>query len=306
MVLDTNISNNMNAYSILQNLQTFEFKDLLTTEFVVPILILFITPLIAKLISRAFFHIETTSKRTTDLTRQRIARNLAIASIYLVGLVLFLYSIPTLRALSVGLFASVGVLGIVIGLAAQDSLANLVAGITLAIYQPFRLGDRLRIGDDDGTVEDITLRHTVIKTWENKRIIIPNHILSKDSIVNYTIGDKKALKFLDVSISYDSDIDLARNIMVEEAKKHPDLLLVKSSPDIPAVRVRGLGDSGIDLRLLYWAEDQPTGIGMKFDMLESIKKHFDKEGIEIPFPYRTIIYKKDIPKPKTLNRRKKK
>lgn len=280
---------------------------LYTADVLIPLAIIIITPVAAQIVSRAFFRLETTSTRKLDLTRQRIARSLIIAIIYLIGLALLMYSIPPLRALAVGLFASAGILGIVVGLAAQDSLANLVAGVTLAMYRPFRVGDRLRIVDDEGVVEDITLRHTVIKTWENKRIIIPNHIMSKESIINYTIGDSKILAYVDAGISYDSDIGLARKIMIEESKKHAqviqDIPLSKtlvSTPGLPVVRLRNYGDSSIRLRLIFWVADQATAYRVSAELNESIKKRFDKEGVEIPFPYRTIVYKKDIPKPKKL------
>ena len=278
-----------------------------TVDVLVPLAIIIITPLVAHIVSRAFFKLEANSKRKLDLTRQRIARSLIIAIIYLIGLAFLMYSIPPLRALAVGLFASAGILGIVVGLAAQDSLANLVAGVTLAMYRPFRVGDRLRIVDDEGVVEDITLRHTVIKTWENKRIIIPNHILSKESIINYTIEDSKILAYVDVGISYDSDIDLARKIMIEEVKKHAqviqDIPLSKTlvnTPGLPVVRLRNYGDSSIQLRLLFWVADRAVAYRVSSELKEYIKKRFDKEGVEIPFPYRTIVYKKDIPKPKKL------
>lgn len=208
-----------------------------------------------------------------------------------------------LRALSVGLFAGVGVMGLVIGLAAQDTLSNIIAGISLAIFQPFRLGDRLKISGENGLVEDITFRHTVIRTWENKRIIIPNHIISKDPIVNFSIKDEKILKYLNISISYDSDIDLARKIILKEIKKHPDVLKIENSKDIntsklPVVRIRKLQDYGVLLRALFWTPDRPTATRIGYELLESIKKRFDKEGVEIPYPYRTIVYKKDMPKPK--------
>ncbi|MCK5699051.1 MAG: mechanosensitive ion channel family protein, partial [Candidatus Aenigmarchaeota archaeon] len=133
----------------------------------------------------------------------------------------------------------------------------------------------------------------------------------QDPIVNYSIGDEKILKFLDVSISYDSDIDLARKIMMEETLKHPNVLDINTSkdistPGIPIVRIKKLGDSGVTLRLLFWAPDQPVAMRTGYDLLESIKKRFDKEGVEIPFPHRTIVYKKDLAKTKHLVEDKKK
>ncbi len=288
-------------------------SGLIAHEIMVPVLILLATPLAAHLADKAFFRLEGTPgvRGKIDPTRQRVARNLIKVIIYIIGLGLVFYSIPELRAVSVGMFAGVGVIGIVVGFAAQETLANLVAGVSLAVFQPFRLGDRLRITGEYGIVEDITLRHTVIRTWENKRIVIPNHIISKEPIINYSIRDEKILKYLDVSISYDSDIDLARRIMMDEVKKHPDVLDINksrdiSSPDIPIVRMKELTDSGVTLRLLFWAPDQAVATRTGYELLESIKKRFDKEGVEIPYPHRTIVYKKDLAKTKHLKEDKKK
>ncbi|MEA3229933.1 MAG: mechanosensitive ion channel [archaeon] len=157
------------------NLGMFNITESFSEEMIIIVLIIVLTPLAAKFVGHVFFHLEKNSKRRRkkDITKQRMARNVVNALIYLIGFALLLYSIPELRTISIGLFAGVGFLGIVVGLAAQDTLANIVAGISLAIFQPFRLDDRLRIAGEYGTVEDITLRHTVIRTWENKRIISP-------------------------------------------------------------------------------------------------------------------------------------
>ncbi len=288
-------------------------SDLIAHEMTTTVLIFLATICFAYLVDKAFFRLEGTSsvRKKIDPTRQRVLRKVTQVLIYIIGLGLVFYSIPELRAVSVGMFAGVGVIGIVVGFAAQETLANLVAGVSLAVFQPFRLGDRLRISGEYGIVEDITLRHTVVRTWENKRIVIPNHIISKEPIVNYSIGDEKILKYVDVSISYDSDIDLARRIIMDEVKKHPDVLDINtskdiSSSDIPIVRMKELTDSGVTLRLLFWAPDQAVATRTGYELLESIKKRFDKEGVEIPFPHRTIVYKKDLAKTKHLVEDKKK
>ena len=282
-------------------------SGLIAHEMTVTVLIFLATVCFAHIVDKAFFRLERTSRvrGKIDPTRQRVLRKVTQVLIYVIGLGFVFYSIPELRAISVGMFAGVGVIGIVIGFAAQETLSNLVAGVSLAVFQPFRLGDRLRISGEYGIVEDITLRHTVVRTWENKRIVIPNHIISQEPIVNYSIGDDKILKYVDVSISYDSDIDLARRIIMDEVRKHKDVMDIStskdiSSPDIPVVRVKELGDSGVTLRLLFWAQDQAVATRTGYELLESIKKRFDKEGVQIPFPHRTIVYKKDLPRTKHL------
>ncbi len=143
-----------------------------------------------------------------------------------------------------------------------------------------------------GTIEDITLRHTVMRTWQNKRVVIPNSRLSVDTVVNWTIGDLTVLWKVDFGISYDSDIDLARSIILDEINKHPDVMHEEDRE--AKVRVTELGDFAVNLRALFWVADRPTAWVTGAEIRESVKKRFDREGVEIPFPYRTVVYKKDL------------
>jgi small-conductance mechanosensitive channel len=267
-----------------------------------------------------------------DTTAFRMFRHIVVAAIYFVGIIVVIFSIPALRSLSVALFTGAGIAGIVIGFAAQSTLSNIIAGLSLALFQPFRVGDRLNIMNEYGKVTDLNLRHTVIITWDNRRLIIPNSVISNEAIINWTIEDPAVIWPVDVGISYDTDIDKARKIMIEEARKHPNVMppqelkysvvkpgLIKSetlrmgfldSPVLHAVdpdfRERGevkvhvveLGDFSVNLRLLVWFKDRSIAYGSGCEIREAIKKRFDKEGIEIPYPYRTIIYKTDIEKEK--------
>ena len=115
-----------------------------------------------------------------------------------------------------------------------------------------------------------------------------------------------------MGISYDSDIDLAKRIMSEEIKKHPLFIDNRTEADLLAgkdsvkVRVVGCDDFSIRLRGYYWTPNQPASLISRYELIESIKKRFDREGVEIPFPYRTIVYKKDMKKPKRVGKRKRK
>jgi small conductance mechanosensitive channel len=265
-----------------------------------------------------------------DTTSFRMFRHIVVALIYFVGIVVVIFSIPGLRSLSVALFTGAGIAGIVIGFAAQSTLSNIIAGLSLAIFQPFRVGDRLNIMNEYGKVTDLNLRHTVIITWDNRRLIVPNSIISNEAIINWTIEDPAVIWPIDVGISYDADIDQARRIMIEEARKHPNVMppqevkynvvkpsLIKSEtlkmgffdspvlhPVDPDFRERGevkvnvveLGDFSVNLRLLVWFKDRSIAYSSGCEIREAIKKRFDKESIEIPYPYRTIVYKTDLEK----------
>jgi small-conductance mechanosensitive channel len=147
-----------------------------------------------------------------------------------------------------------------------------------------------------GIVEDINLRHTIIRNFENQRIIIPNSIISNEILINSNYTDDKLCKFINVGISYNSDVDRAKEIMNEEVQNHHLNIDVRSEEDIDSgvprvmVRVVMLGESSVNLRAWAWASDPQNAFIMECDLLESIKKRFDKEGIVIPFPQRTISY----------------
>ena len=158
-----------------------------------------------------------------------------------------------------------------------------------------------------GNVEEITLRHTIIRDYENRRIVVPNSIISDEIIINSNITNEKINKFIVFGISYDSDVDKAIAIIQEEAQKHPNFIDNRTTEEknkkVPAVMVRMInhGDFSIDLRASVWTANHDLAFALKCDLLYSVKKRFDNEGIEIPFPYRTIVYKKDIEKEPNFN-----
>jgi len=146
-------------------------------------------------------------------------------------------------------------------------------------------------------VEDITLRHTVIRDFENRHILIPNTVISNEVIINSDYKDDTICKRIDIGISYDSDIDLAKKIMAEEVAAHPLHTDTRTPQQIEAgepkvmVRVLSLGEYSVNLRAWAWAKNTGEGFIMGCDLYESIKKRFDKEGIEIPYPHHTLLYK---------------
>ncbi len=235
-----------------------------------------------------------------NVTQFTFLKHLITGLIYFGGFALAVYSVPGWRNLSLSMFASSGIIAVVVGFASQHALANLVSGIFITIFRPFRVGDRVRMMGKDvaGIVEDITLRHTVLRTFESKRIVIPNSLISSEIVENANLIDEKICRFVEFGISYDSDMDLAMKIMREEALAHPDTIDVrddeqKSKGDpVVVVRVLGFGDSSVNLRAWVWAKDQPTAFVLACDLNERIKKRFDQSGIEIPFPHRTIVHKK--------------
>ena len=220
--------------------------------------------------------------------------------IYLLGIVLAALAFPSLTGVAQTALGGAGILAVVIGIASQEALANLVGGFFIIIFKPFQVRDIIKISDDMvGTVTDITLRHTLIRDYQNKMIVIPNSIINKEKVTNFNLGELRCCEWIEVGISYDSDIDLAKAIMREECMAHPNLVDNRNAhqkangDEQVLVRVISPDESSITLRAWAWAQDFPSAFVMKCDLLESIKKRFDAEGVEIPFPYRTLVFKNE-------------
>ncbi len=230
---------------------------------------------------------ETPDKETSF----RLLSRLSSYVIYVIGVVIILAILfPGGPQALMGALVGAGFLAIVIGMAAQRVIGNFLSGININVTRPIRLGDAVVVRGEFGFVEDIALRHTVIRVWDNRRMIIPNSVLDDEVIINYSLKDPTKLVPVFVQISYESDIDKAMKIMVDVAKKHPDCLPIGN---LPNVVVMEFAESGVSLRLLSRATDQPTAFQMARDLLYQIKKEFDANGIEIPYPRRYLVFGKD-------------
>lgn len=250
-----------------------------------------ISKMLTHLMTRPGWTIGKLGRKVDKTVIQYIVRIKTIVIFIVMGL-FYASLIPGLRSLVGTLMAGAGITALVVGFAAKSTLANLVSGLSLAIYRPFRIGDRVTIDNEYGTIEDITLRHTIVRTWENKMLVIPNEKMDNMSVINYSIIDPRIQCRVEMGVSYDTDIDLAIRLMLEEAGKCPFRL---EDEEEPRVRVISHGDFSIGLRLYIWVPDQDSAWQARFWLLEHVKKRFDREGVEIPFPYRTLVYKKDLP-----------
>jgi small conductance mechanosensitive channel len=233
-------------------------------------------------------------KRKVDQTVVVYVVRIKNLLIFLVAGLIYASLVPGLRALMGTLVAGAGITALVVGFAAKSTLANMISGISLAVYRPIRIGDKVSIEGEYSTVEDITLRHTIVRTWQYKRLMIPNSKLDEMTVINYSIIDPRMLCTVELGVSYDTDIDLARRLVLEEANNCP---YRDEKADEPWMRVISHGDFSIGLRVYVWVPEVESTWLARFWLLEHIKKRFDREGVEIPFPYRTLVYKKDLPPP---------
>jgi len=265
--------------------------------------IILITLIIGYLVNRFFKRLirRSTEELKNDPTNYKFLRHAIRALIYIVGFSIAIYSIPNLKALASSLLAGAGILAVSIGFASQHALSNIISGVFIIIFKPFRVNDQITLRTLRGIVEDITLRHTVIRDFENKRIIIPNALISDEILVNSHYADERICKWIEIGISFDSDVEKAKAIIQAEIINHPlhidprDEKQLEEGEELALVRVVSLGESSVNLRGWAWAKDPLDAFKMECQLLELIKRRFEKEGIEIPYPHRTIV-SKDIKK----------
>ncbi len=224
-----------------------------------------------------------------DRTRVKFISQLAQIIIYIVAFFMYARYIPVLSNLGNAGLASVGVLSVVAGLAAQNTLGNLIAGISLLLYRPFNVGDRLQVaaptGLETGEIESLSLGYTIIKTDDNRRVVVPNSLMASQTTINMTRDDSRAICSVSVVISLDSDLDRARAILLEIAGGNPKAKKIDGCP------VTHLDGSGIELTLSVWCDNSVIAGGLKCDLLEAIKRRFSAAGIKIPPVERVITIK---------------
>lgn len=254
------------------------------------LVVLFLGNTASKLLHRLFYRIfeKRRNNLEIDATNFSFLKNAISAFVFVIEGLILIQLIPELRNLGLSLFASAGIITVIIGFASQQAFANIIGGVFIVIFRPFRVGDYIQVGTDKvGTVEDITLRHTVVCSIEGRRYVIPNSVISSESILNSTIADTKVLVFVEVTISYDADLDKAMLIMHDEALNHPSCIDARSEEDqeknnpIVVVRVLSLNQFGVKIRASVWAETSSVGFAMKCDLLKQIKLTFDKNDIHI-------------------------
>jgi small-conductance mechanosensitive channel len=203
--------------------------------------VLVVTALAAKLIDSRMSRRELAPEAAT---RYRVLRRTVATAIFAIGILSALLVIPQVRAVAGGLLASSAILGLVIGFAARSTLANGVAGLLIAFSQPVRLGDRVEIDGVTGTVEEIGLSYTFIRTASNSRLVIPNEKLASDTIRNLTIVSREQLAEVAVQIPLDKDLGAAVEALRSE-----------TAPDQAEVLLTGL-EGAATLTLRAWAPDE--------------------------------------------------
>ena len=188
-----------------------------------------------------------------------------------------------------------GAVGVGVGLGLQNVVSNFVAGLILLIEQPIRIGDRIETSGILGDVVRIAARSTWIRTNDNVVIIVPNNHFIEHSVTNWTANDPTVRINLPVGVSYASDADLVRKLLLQAAAAHPEVL----KDPAPDVVFTDYGDNSINFQLRVWtASHAHTPVTLKSDLYFALFKTFNEQGIELPFPQRDLhIRSSDIPLP---------
>ena len=201
--------------------------------------------------------------------------------------ILLLISVASMVGIATTSFiAIIGAAGLAVGLALQGSLGNFAGGVLILLFKPFKVGDVIEAQGFLGSVREISILYTIVDTFDNRRVVIPNGQLSNSSLTNMSVYDTRRCD-MSFGIGYSDDIDKAKAIVLrlisedERALKDP----------APLVVVGSLGDSSVNLTVRAWTKAGDLW-PFNWDMQERVKKAFDAEGISIPFPQRDVhMYK---------------
>lgn len=185
------------------------------------------------------------------------------------------------------LLAGVGVMGLALSFAAQDTVGNMISGIVIIIDRPFKEGDWVVVGSMHATVTSIRLRTTVFTTFDNETVVVPNKQISQERVINYTMTPNIRVK-IPIGIAYKEKISQARAVLLDTIKGDTRIL---SDPP-PVVIVNELGDSSVNLQLRFWIENASAQYAFFWEYTEKCKDALDRAGIEIPFPHLQLFVEK--------------
>ena len=249
----------------------------------IALVIFFVGRMIARLVTKGLHNVMQSQQ--VDKILETFVCNLAYWALMLFVIIA---SINQIGVQTTSLIAIMAAAGLAIGLALQGSLANFAAGVLIVMFRPYRVGDFVEAAGISGTVLQVQLLTTILKTGDNKQIIVPNGQIMNSIITNFSANDTRRVE-MTVGVSYDDDLDKVRSTIQdlvnadERILKDPECLIAVSE----------LADSSVNFTVRPWVNTADYS-SVKFDLTEAIKKRFDKEGISFPFPQQDVhIYKSE-------------
>ncbi|NNC82942.1 MAG: mechanosensitive ion channel [Flavobacteriales bacterium] len=260
----------------------YETAVLMLPNLAMAIVVLLGFVLVAKLLKKGVHKLLT---RTSDNEAvNNLLSTIAYIGVIAVGL-FFALGVLNLDKTVTSMLAGVGVVGLALGFAFQNTASNLISGILMASRYPLNVGDLIETNDHFGTVEDITLRYTTLRSFQGQTIVIPNKQVLESSLVNYTVTNERRVD-LECGVSYSDDLEKAEQVAI-------DAITQMSSSKKPVEVMYGeFGDSSINFTLRFWLDDpnHKNFLEEKSKAVKALKRAFDENDISIPFPIRTLEF----------------
>ncbi len=224
-------------------------------------------------------YLDRLERAGADVTGIRFLGKLASAGIYIAVFVFYAHIIPGLKTLGTSMLASLGVASVVVGLAAQSTLGNLIAGISLVLYRPFKVGDRVQVlaptGLETGIVVNIDLGYTLLRTADQRLLVIPNSNMASQASLNLSLTPQRTPCGVSFYVAAGSDAARARQILLEVAKAQAKIA------QVDGCYITRVTSRGVILTLAASCADGDAVPGVKSDLLENAKKQFDTAGIRV-------------------------
>jgi small-conductance mechanosensitive channel len=236
-------------------------------------IVVLLTLVLAKLVDRAL--VRRLELSPDVMTRYSVIRRTVVAAVVVIGVLSALLVIPQVQAVAGSILASSAVIALIIGFAAQSTLSNAIAGILIAFTRPLRLGDQVEVGSASGTVEEIGLIYTLLRSPEGPRYYVPNTRMASDTIRNATLASYEHRAQITVPVPVDSDLDRVRDILVEEARKAPEAMPEKT----PIATLTGLEPTAAVFTVDMWAKSVGSAAKLAATVRTSAYKRLQAEGI---------------------------
>jgi small conductance mechanosensitive channel len=207
---------------------------------------------------------------------------------WMVMVFVIIAAISQIGVQTTSLIAVMGAAGLAIGLALQGSLSNFAAGVLIVVFRPYRAGDFVEVAGSSGAVVQVQILTTVLKTGDNKQIVVPNAQIMNSIITNYSANDTRRIDMI-IGVSYNDNLDKARDTLRELVNADKRIM---QDPEC-LIAVAELADSSVNFFVRPWVASSDYW-AVKFDLTEAIKKRFDQNGISFPFPQQDVhLYKQD-------------
>lgn len=252
----------------------------ITGNMVLAALLVALTGFAANKISNMFVK-RAVDKRGGDRHAAKTTKKLTA---YIIYPLTFVAILGTLGFPLASLGAAVGLIGLGLSFALKDMIANFISGVMILVNRPFKIGDQIEVQGEQGTVRDIRIRATDIKTYDGRKVIVPNSAMYNGTVINNTAYDERRFEVV-VGVGYDDDIEKAKELGMEALQ---DAEHVETEPE-PQVLVHELGGSSVNLKLRGWTKPSKANmVASASEVTQLVKEKYDEEGIDIPYPIRTI------------------